>query len=48
MIIYDPEHSPESLPDDTLYEQPEIADILGNVSTDTCQMMILQQIQEAV
>ena len=34
MIIYDPKHSPESLPYDTLYEQPEIADILGNVSTD--------------
>ena len=34
VIISDSEHSPESLPDDTLNEQPEIADILGEVSTD--------------
>ena len=34
MIISDSEHSPESLADDTVNEQPEIADILGEVSTD--------------
>ena len=34
MIISDSEHSPESLADDTGNEQPEIADILGEVSTD--------------
>ena len=34
VIISDSEHSPESLPDDTLNEQPEIKDILGDVSTD--------------
>ena len=34
VIISDSEHSPESLPDDTLNEQPEIKDILGEVSTD--------------
>ena len=49
VIISDSEHSPESLPDDTLNEQPEIKDILGDVSTDRqtdrCQMMILQQTQ---
>ena len=34
VIISDSEHSPESLPDDTLNEQPEIKDILEDVSTD--------------
>ena len=34
MIISDSEHSPESLPDDTLNEQPEIKDTPGEVSTD--------------
>ena len=34
VIISDSEHSPESLPDDTINEQPKIADILGEVLTD--------------